>query len=104
MSVRWRKDKRSLLMKMGYSVYDKVRCRLAKDHDWLCGYCGDTVVLRTECQSGKNLATIEHKIPLSRGGGWKRFNLGCACRGCSNEKGNMTQEEYRFYLHFIGRG
>lgn len=107
MSIRWmdgrrvRKDRRSLLMKMGYSIYNKVRTRLADDHNWRCEYCEGPVFLIPH--NSEDLATIDHKIPLSRGGGWKRYNLTCACRSCNEEKTNMTDDEYRFYLHLIGR-
>src|SRR5258708_92402 len=87
MSIRWmdgrklRKDRRSLLMKMGYSIYDKVRRRLAQDNKWRCHYCHNPVYLIP--YSSGDLATIDHKTPLGRGGNWKRYNLTCACRGCN---------------------
>jgi 5-methylcytosine-specific restriction endonuclease McrA len=109
MSIRWMdgrnvkkgRDRRSLLMKMGYSIFSKVRNRIASDHDWKCFYCDSPVHLIPD--SPEYLATIDHKIPLARGGEWKRYNLTCACRGCNEEKDNMTDVEYRFYLHLIGK-
>lgn len=89
------KKERSLLIQMGYSVYLRVRDRIAQDNGWCCAYCEDIVSARFN--SGDKLATITHRIPLSRGGTWKRYNLACACRSCNEEKSNMTDEEYRFY-------
>lgn len=108
MSIRWldgrqvkRRDRRHLLMKMGYSVYHKVRGRIAQDSNWKCDYCGSPVALVPD-DPGK-LATIDHRIPGSRGGTWKKYNLACACKQCNEEKCNMTDEEYRYYLILIGR-
>lgn len=107
MSIRWmdgrriKKDRRSLLMKMGYSVYHRVRTRLAQDHNWKCFYCNNNVYLVPD--QPERLATIDHKVPLARGGSWKRFNLTCSCRECNEEKDNMNDDEYRYYLILIGR-
>ncbi|WP_422388695.1 HNH endonuclease [Afipia carboxidovorans] len=85
----------SLLMSLGYWVHRKVRDRIAADHGWECAYCGVPVVTITYSSDSDNLATIDHRIPLSRGGTWKRRNLTCACRRCNNEKGDMTEDEFR---------
>jgi 5-methylcytosine-specific restriction endonuclease McrA len=82
----------SLLMMMGYDVFAKVRERIAKDCDMLCQYCAREVVIGQ--YGGKRLATIDHKIPLSHGGSWKRYNLTCACKRCNELKGPMTAEEF----------
>lgn len=88
--------RRTLLMQMGYSVYDKVRRRIAEDNNWRCFYCDGPVFLVPA--DSRDLATIDHRVPLARGGSWKRFNLICACRGCNEDKDNMTENEYRLYL------
>lgn len=82
----------SLLMMLGYSVFAKVRLRIAQDCDMSCAYCGGDVIVGKH--GGKRLATIDHKIPLSRGGTWKRYNLTCACKRCNELKGAMTAEEF----------
>lgn len=83
---------RNLLINLGWHVYNRVRERLARDNNWLCSYCGGQVV--SGVFGGQQLATIDHKIPLSRGGTWKRYNLTCACRRCNAMKKNMTAEEF----------
>jgi len=54
----------------------------------MCIYCG--------CPAD----TIDHLIPLSRGGSSRPENLANACRGCNQEKGNMTDKEYKTWLKF----
>jgi 5-methylcytosine-specific restriction endonuclease McrA len=51
--------------------------------NYQCSYCG----------SIKDL-TIDHIIPLSRGGSHSFDNLTCACLKCNAEKGNRTPEEW----------
>lgn len=51
--------------------------------NYQCAYCG----------SLKDL-TIDHMIPISRGGQHTFSNLCCCCRTCNEEKGNRTPEEW----------
>lgn len=43
----------------------------------------------------KDYATIDHKIPRSRGGLGILDNLVIACMECNQAKGNMTEEEFK---------
>lgn len=79
-------------MDLGYSIFAKVRRRIATDCNFRCAYCFCEVILGA--WGGKRLATIDHKIPLSRGGTWKRYNLTCACLECNQLKSALTAEEF----------
>ncbi|XP_068635406.1 uncharacterized protein [Aristolochia californica] len=57
-----------------------------RDH-YLCQYCS----------SGENL-TIDHVLPISRGGEWKWENLVTACAKCNSKKGQKTLEESNMKL------
>lgn len=56
----------------------------------LCFWCYDIMLL------GKH--TVDHLIPLSRGGTNWPSNLVCACHSCNSQKGAKTPDEYREYL------
>jgi hypothetical protein len=43
-------------------------------------------------------ATIDHVVPVSRGGGWELENLVTACFDCNNEKGDKTLGELGWTL------
>ena len=48
-----------------------------------CIYCGSTEDI-----------TVEHRVPLIRGGVHDKSNLAPACRSCNSKKGTMTHEEF----------
>ncbi|XP_071710555.1 uncharacterized protein [Rutidosis leptorrhynchoides] len=50
------------------------------------------------CSSTENL-TIDHVLPMSRGGEWKWENLVTACLSCNSRKGQKTPEEANMKLH-----
>lgn len=54
-----------------------------------CYYCG--------CVVKESKRTIDHKTPLARGGLTQENNLVMSCSNCNNEKGFLTEEEYREY-------
>ena len=58
-----------------------------------CVYCGyEGTLLKTF-----NLV-LDHKVPLSRGGGDAIANLQTTCVACHADKGQTTDTEYRLYL------
>jgi len=58
-----------------------------------CEYCG-VKLTRT------NLS-VDHKIPLSRGGDTTETNLAYCCSKCNNAKGEMTHVEYHGLINLI---
>ena len=61
------------------------RMVLARDEEtcWYCGACGDDIDI-----------TVDHWIPLCRGGTNKTVNLVCACSECNELKGNLMPDEF----------
>jgi len=64
--------------------------RLCEQHDWKCAYCGRVLTPET--------VTIDHKVPLSRGGSSYIMNIAPACGGCNSSKRATTAEEYMIRL------
>lgn len=59
-----------------------------------CKYCG----IRLTIEVGKpNTLTVDHIIPISRGGMNKRKNYVPACEPCNMEKGDLTADEFMRY-------
>lgn len=65
----------------------EVRRELWERENRRCGYCGIKIGL---CE-----VTVDHKIPLSRGGPDCRENMVCSCVGCNKLKADKTVEEFR---------
>ena len=68
-----------------------------------CHYCRLTTV-KDLPHSHPRKATIDHKTPRSRGGGWSLDNLVISCDRCNGEKGDMPYEMYLWYRHMLLRG
>lgn len=52
-----------------------------------CFYCGKII--------GNHNATVDHYIPLSKGGSCHPENLVWACQPCNQAKGNKLPEEFK---------
>lgn len=64
----------------------------------VCHYCGVKMNYdgpRPGSAQQADTFTVDHKVPLSRGGNSSRKNLVGACRNCNHLKGKMTEAEFR---------
>jgi len=66
------------------------RDSILEEEGYVCCMCGVTVVSGGNSMDSleDNYATIDHVIPLSKGGTSDRGNLRCCCRRCNIGKGN----------------
>ena len=55
-----------------------------------CDYCGGTVTPQE--------LTMDHIVPVSRGGRSTRGNLACACKDCNTAKRQLLPMEWKQYL------
>lgn len=53
--------------------------------NWTCYLCGDPVNTEPDCFDPKS-PTIDHVVPLSKGGQHARANVRCACLRCNSTK------------------
>ena len=67
------------------SAWWKRRCA-----DGVCGYCGAAV--------GARHLTMDHRVPLIRGGKSTKGNLVPACKSCNNQKKSLLPIEWEEYL------
>lgn len=61
-----------------------------RDH-WTCAYCGRSVSKTPPSEA--LLATVDHILPVSRGGPSSWLNLVSACKECNNRKADRTPQE-----------
>ena len=75
---------------------------LRRTHWWnkkiqkgICYYCHREV--------GRGQLTMEHVVPLSRGGKSKKGNIVPACKDCNNKKKSMLPLEWEEYLESLDK-
>jgi 5-methylcytosine-specific restriction endonuclease McrA len=60
----------------------------------VCTYCGGGLTQKT--------FSVDHALPLSRGGTNELSNLRVCCRKCNESKGAMSEPEFIELLHLAG--
>lgn len=68
--------------------------RLLHDQNYKCYYCNIDLMGR--------LSEVDHKNPVSRGGGDSFINLAACCVRCNREKHNKTENEYQAWKKKVG--
>lgn len=60
-----------------------------------CHYCGRRTRIKSHDEPHRpDHATLDHVVPVSRGGTWHAANLVMACYGCNNAKKNNLLSEW----------
>lgn len=98
----WKKARRTGRVQSGDTgsviSREKSKARDLRDSSWWkakisagkCYYCGGTFK--------PSELTMDHKIPLSRGGASEKINIVPACKECNNRKKYMMPVEWDEYL------
>lgn len=81
----------------------------ALHNDMKCPYCGITMMYFTEIPKMNNkkkcdypfIMTLEHKQPLSKGGGNTKDNIVMCCLSCNLTKDTMLEDDYIKLLNSI---
>ncbi|MEW6115999.1 MAG: HNH endonuclease [Nitrospirota bacterium] len=84
-SSEYVKRERSIARELRKSAWWKRKCAEGR-----CYYCGTRV-------SAKEL-TMDHLVPLIRGGRSVKSNIVTACKECNNKKKHMLPSEWEEYL------
>jgi 5-methylcytosine-specific restriction endonuclease McrA len=66
------------------------RKQLLQKHNGRCAICAEAVELSDP--ESRKYATIDHIVPISRGGQDALCNMQLACRACNEAKGNTHKE------------
>lgn len=82
---------------------EKARARELRQSGWwkrriaagVCHYCGRQV--------GARALTLDHVVPLVRGGRSVRGNIVPACKDCNSRKQSLLPWEWEDYLHGLPR-
>lgn len=82
---------------------ERARARVLRASQWWkrrvadgrCFYCGRLV--------GARALTMDHRVPLARGGRSVRGNVVAACKTCNTKKQSLVPVEWAEYLRSLGR-
>lgn len=87
---RFISKKKKDMRKEVFENYHKIRKEVFEKYDYKCIYCvaehGNTI-------KGRKL-TIDHKVPIAKGGTNDLNNLCCSCEEHNFDKGDLTAEDY----------
>ncbi len=77
-----------------------LRRQLFNKHGGICVYCRRKTVMPSMLPGKYSplAATIDHVIPLSRGGAMKGDNATLACQACNGLKKNMTPHQWAEFM------
>lgn len=67
---------------------------LSRDQ-WICQLCGISTPRRLRGKNVRNAPTVDHIIPIARGGAHTYDNVQCACRACNTTKGAKMRGQLR---------
>ena len=68
--------------------------KFKRESDRVCHYCGKQI-------SNKEDLTVDHVIPISKGGENSADNFVIACKACNREKANLNVERYSEFLNIV---
>ena len=94
MARSWRSSCKARAAKLGLPLpvlpsIDEVHAHLQAAGDQCC-YCGVKF-----CSKKARKPAMDHRTPISRGGGAETSNLGLCCHRCNAAKGECTVEEFQ---------
>lgn len=78
----------------------KLKRELKKEQGNSCFYCKR--IMNNEDAASELYATLEHRIPKSRGGNFHKNNIVFSCRACNEAKRNYTEKEFLSLVNLLG--
>lgn len=89
-----RSERRKLIYSMAIPCDKAIRPNLSKrkrrmirKQKFKCYYCQERITFKT--------GTVDHLLPVSRGGRHSKTNMVACCAPCNRSKGAMTEREFR---------
>lgn len=88
--AEWARERRARVR--GVTVESFTAAEIFERDEWTCGICGDAVD-RTLLHPDPGSPSLDHVVPLSRGGEHSRANVQLAHHGCNSGKRDRLPEE-----------
>lgn len=85
-SIEWRRRHRVRMgaIRRGCILTEEIRCDIFNRDGWKCNICRRSV--RRDARDPRHKATIDHIVPVARGGAHVYSNLQTLCKSCNSRK------------------
>jgi len=81
---------------------ERARARELRQSQWWKRRIADGVCYYCRGRVGSRNLTMDHVVPMARGGRSTRGNLVPACKDCNSKKKSMVPVEWQAYLRSLG--
>lgn len=103
---KWKRDYSEVLPEIPVSNNDiikreKERARKLRNSSWWKRKCSSGRCSYCNTEVSPNELTMDHIIPLSRGGFSEKYNIVPACKDCNSKKKYLIPAEWDEYLEMI---
>jgi 5-methylcytosine-specific restriction endonuclease McrA len=71
---------------------------VVESHGYICHICGATLTLEVRKD---NTLSLDHELPLNRGGKNAKENVLPACWNCNRSKGDRTRSEFKDWISMV---
>lgn len=85
-------------MSEGIQKREKEKARALRRTNWWYARVGSGVCHYCRREVGRENLTMDHVVPLSRGGRSTKGNVVACCKGCNNRKKYLLPVEWEEYL------
>jgi 5-methylcytosine-specific restriction endonuclease McrA len=83
---------------------EKEKARALKQSGWWMRKIQEGICYYCQRRVGRENLTMDHIVPLSRGGQSKRGNIVAACKECNNKKKYLLPIEWDEYVRSLKQG
>lgn len=84
--------------KLKHIKAEKIKARELRASRWWKTLIASASCYYCEKKLAPSEVTMDHRVPLSRGGRSTKGNVVAACKTCNNQKKNLTPVEWDAYL------
>jgi len=82
---------------------ERAKARELRQSQWWKRRIADGVCYYCRCRVGNRALTMDHLVPLGRGGRSTRGNVVACCKDCNTKKQSLVPVEWHAYLDRLHR-
>ena len=87
-----------------FIAQERAKARKLRQGGWWKRKLAQAICYYCKGHFSPRVLTMDHIIPLSRGGSSSKINIVTACKKCNNAKKNLFPHEWEGYLERLRKG